>query len=47
MLYLAVPAKFFQNFFEDHFFIELTKHYNVNLLVFNEYKPKIEQWINY
>jgi hypothetical protein len=45
ILYLAVPLKFYENFFDDLFFVELTQHYQVNMIVFNEETPLIEKWI--
>ena len=45
LLYLAVPSKFFEAFFDDTFFVRLLKRFNVQLIVFNPQKSIIEQWI--
>lgn len=36
LLFLAVPENFYQNFFEDPFFVEIAELYALRLLVFNE-----------
>ncbi len=44
-LFLAVPALFYENFFDDPFFVELSEHYQVKIVVFAETKPEIVKWI--
>jgi hypothetical protein len=45
ILYLAVPAGFYERFFDDAFFVETAKDFDVKMLIYNEDKPQIEQWI--
>lgn len=45
VLFLAIPHLFYENFFEDPFFVDLAAHYNLKIAVFDQYKPKILQWI--
>jgi hypothetical protein len=44
-LYLAMPEHFYVDFFEEPYFVELTKLYNVNILVFDETEKIIKKWI--
>ncbi|MFN0015475.1 MAG: element excision factor XisH family protein [Saprospiraceae bacterium] len=46
-LYLAVPEAFYERFFDDPFFLRLAQRFWVKMLVFNEEKNSIVQWINY
>lgn len=46
-LFLALPRGFYERFFDDPFFSELTQRYSVNMIVFEEEQPKITQWIKY
>jgi hypothetical protein len=45
ILYLAIPEAFHDRFFDDPFFQRLAKRYGVKLIVFNETKNSIIQWI--
>lgn len=45
LLYLAVPKGFHKRFFDDVFFIKLAQRYQVNLLVYDESKNTISEWI--
>jgi XisH protein len=45
MLYLGVPRSFYVRFFDDQFFVETAKDFNVKMLVYDEQKGSIEQWI--
>lgn len=45
ILYLGVPRSFYARFFDDLFFLETAKDFNVNMLVYDEQKGTIEQWI--
>ena len=45
ILYLAVPSGFYERFFDDAFFVETAKDFDVKMIVYNEDKPQIEQWI--
>lgn len=45
VLFLAVPALFYETFFDDPFFVELGEHYQLRIVVFTENKPKIVKWI--
>jgi len=46
-LFLAVPEAFYERFFDDPFFLRLAQRFGVNMLIFNEEKNIIVQWINY
>lgn len=46
ILYLAVPESFYDNFFEDNYFVEIAELYNLRMLVFNEKNHNIVKWIN-
>jgi XisH protein len=45
ILYLGVPRSFYVRFFDDSFFVETAKDFNVKMLVYDEQKGSIEQWI--
>jgi len=45
-LYLAVPLSFFNRFFDDLFFLEITSQYNVKMIIFDEIEQKIVLWKN-
>ncbi len=45
ILYLGVPRSFYARFFDDLFFLETAKDFNVNMLIYDEQKGIIEQWI--
>ena len=45
ILYLGVPRSFYARFFDDLFFLETAKDFNVNMLVYDEQNGIIEQWI--
>ena len=36
ILYLTVPDSFYFDFFEDHFFQELSEEYNLRMIAFHE-----------
>lgn len=44
-LYLAVPAKFFDDFFDDPFFVEVAERFDVALLVFEVSTNQLVKWI--
>ncbi len=46
-LFLAMPEGFFERFFDDPFFSELTARFHVNMIIFQEDQPTIVQWIRY
>lgn len=46
-LFLAVPEAFYERFFDDPFFMRLAQRFGVNMLIFNEEKNIIVQWISY
>jgi XisH protein len=46
ILYLAIPREFYENFFSDPFFVELSVHYQVKIVVYDESKSIIKKWIN-
>lgn len=43
-LYLAVPYKFYQSFFDDPFFVEIAQDYEVFLIVYDESETLIHIW---
>ena len=45
ILFLAVPSGFYQRFFDDSFFVETARDFNVKMIVYNETNSTIEQWI--
>lgn len=47
ILYLAVPADTYTEFFRIPFIQILLKRYEVNLIVYNPRKEDIEQWIRF
>jgi hypothetical protein len=44
-LFLATPVGFYKRFFDDPFFQRLARKYEVSLLVYDEYKNMIVEWI--
>ncbi|MCU0339725.1 MAG: fatty-acid oxidation protein subunit alpha [Spirosomaceae bacterium] len=45
-LFLAVSEVFYEDFFDDSFFVEIAQRYEVHLLIFDDKKEEILQWIN-
>ncbi len=45
LLFLAVPSNFYKRFFDDTFFVETAKEFDVKMIVFSEKTETIEQWI--
>jgi hypothetical protein len=45
-LYLAMPEYFYEDFFEEQYFVELIHLYQVNLVVFDEKQNLITKWID-
>jgi len=46
-LFLAMPEGFYERFFDDPFFSELTARFHVNMIIFQEDHPTIVRWIRY
>lgn len=46
VLYLAVPVGFYERFFDDAFFMDVARSFDVKMLIFSEIEPEIKQWIN-
>jgi hypothetical protein len=44
-LFLAVPHSFYERFFEDVFFKDTAIEFNVKMIVYDETKLKIVEWI--
>ncbi len=44
-LYLAVPVNFYNDFFDDPFFVEIAERFNMSLIVFDEEINEIISWI--
>ena len=44
-LYLAMPEHFYDDFFEEQYFVELIELYQVNILVFDEKTKSTTKWI--
>ncbi|MFN8347814.1 MAG: element excision factor XisH family protein [Spirosomataceae bacterium] len=44
VLYLAVPAGFYEDFFDDAFFLEVIECFGVCLIVFDEIQSTIVKW---
>jgi len=44
-LFLAVPEIFYFDFFEEPFMQRVLKHFDVHLILFDEQKEVIKQWI--
>jgi XisH protein len=44
-LFLAVPERFYNRFFDDPFFLKLIKKRQISLVVYNEISQIIVQWI--
>ncbi|MEO7311786.1 MAG: element excision factor XisH family protein [Chitinophagaceae bacterium] len=45
VLFLAVPKDFYGDFFDDSFFVEILKRFEMKLIVFDEQLENIVQWI--
>jgi XisH protein len=45
VLYLAVPVKFYERFFDDAFFVRLLKRFSIHLIIYNLTTLQIEKWI--
>ena len=43
-LYLALPLGFYNRFFDDAFFLDVARSFDVKMIVFHETEPKIEKW---
>lgn len=46
MLYLAIPLLFYNDFFDDLFFRKILERFNVPVVVYDEKKQIISQWIS-
>jgi len=44
VLFLAMPVKFYNSFFEDSFFVEIADDYEVHMIVYNETDSSIQLW---
>jgi len=44
-LYLAIPAVFYDRFFQEVFFVELMEETGVSILIYDEFNPIIKKWI--
>lgn len=44
-LYLAIPAIFFDRFFQETFFLELLEVTGISVLIYDEFNPIIKKWI--
>jgi len=44
-LYLAIPAIFFDRFFQEQFFLELLEVTGVSIVVYDEFNPIVKKWI--
>lgn len=45
VLYLAMPRDFYNDFFDDAFFLEVLKIYQVHIIIYDYKNSLIEQWI--
>ena len=45
MLYLAMPRDFYNSLFDDAFFLEVLKIYEVHVIIYNYKLSIIEKWI--
>jgi hypothetical protein len=45
LLYLAMPEHYYVDFFDEEYFVDLIKLYQVNILVFNEHTKSTVKWI--
>ncbi len=43
-LWIALPVTFYENFFEDTFFLEMASYYQMNMIIFDENKNNIIEW---
>jgi hypothetical protein len=46
ILWLAMPFEFYSNLFDDSYFKEIAKIYQLKIIIYNEKIEKIESWIN-
>jgi hypothetical protein len=46
VLYLAVPQPFYETFFDDPFFQDVAKRFQVRLIIFNFKTDEVVKWIN-
>ncbi len=46
VLYLAMPEDFYENFFEDPYFLEIAEMYSLKMLIFDEKNNKLVKWIS-
>ena len=46
VLFLVIPSLFYESFFEDTFFVEMSRFFNLKIAVFLESQPVIVKWIN-
>lgn len=44
VLYLALPLGFYNRFFDDAFFLDVAKSFDIKMIVFNETQPTIAKW---
>lgn len=44
-LFLAIPETYYSSFFDDEFFVRLTERFQISILIFEEEKEMILQWI--
>lgn len=44
-LYPAIPAIFFDRFFQETFFLELLEVTGISVLIYDEFNPIIKKWI--
>ncbi|MDX2303783.1 MAG: element excision factor XisH family protein [Microscillaceae bacterium] len=45
ILYLAVPLNFYERFFDDNFFLDTAKEFDVKMIIFDELSTLITKWI--
>lgn len=45
ILFLAMPRDFYNDFFDDAFFVEVLKTYHVHVIIYDYENILIEQWI--
>ena len=46
ILYLAIPETFYESFFDDPFFIDVAKRFQVRMVVFNVHTEMIVKWLS-
>lgn len=44
-LFLALPMRFYNDFFDDPFFVKLSQRYGLRFIIFDVNNSIIEQWI--